>query len=137
MSYTTAEVHSAGLGPMTLSLTSTPSRYLVASPYADAGHLLDLDTLDKESELLARALTHMANTRSDYAIAGYVESFNWEDVLAELKLLVEEDGHQWRAVDFYIVAFRSQIPPTTVYADLGVLDAAAHLEAVKSGGLLK
>jgi translation initiation factor 3 subunit H len=35
------------------------------------------------------------------------------------------------------VVFRSQIPPTTVYADLGALDKAAHEEATKSGGFLK
>ncbi|RYP05848.1 hypothetical protein DL764_003522 [Monosporascus ibericus] len=37
---------------------------------------------------------------------------------------------------FFIVAFRSQIPPTTAYEELGVLDKAAHAEATASGGFL-
>lgn len=47
------------------------------------------------------------------------------------------DPHSPRLEKFYIVVFRSRIPPTTVYADLGVLDKAAHAEATKSGGFLK
>jgi hypothetical protein len=43
----------------------------------------------------------------------------------------------WKQQAFYIVVFRSRIPPSTVYADLGLLDKAAHQEAVESGGFLK
>lgn len=43
----------------------------------------------------------------------------------------------WKENFFYIVVFRSQIPPTTIYEDLGALDKAAHEEATQSGGFLK
>ncbi len=113
-------------------------RYIVASPYADDEHCLDVQTLgSRESELMARALVHLEAVRDDYATAPYTESFNWGVVMSELKKLAREADHEWRGSSFYIVAFRSRIPPTTVYADLGVLDKAAHREAVQSGGLLK
>ncbi len=122
--------------------SETPSldvlgRYVISSPYSEDRHLLDLTTLNKESQLLARALTRMACTRGDYATAPYTESFNWGECVAELKQLAKEHNHEWSRSDFYIVAFRSQIPPTTLYSELGELDKAAHQEAVESGGLLK
>ena len=122
--------------------SETPSfarygRYVVASPYTDDDHLLDLTTVDKESQLLARALTHMTCVRDDYATAPYTESFNWNECVAELKHLAKEYDHLWTAKSFYVVAFRSRIPPSTIYSELGELDQAAHLEAVRSGGLLK
>jgi len=119
------------------SLFGTPERYVVASPYTDDAHLLDMETLDRENQLLARALGRMTCTRDDYATAPYVESFNWNECFAELQRLARDENHQWRETSFYIVVFRSQIPPTTRYSDLGELDQAAHLEAVQSGGLLK
>ena len=122
--------------------SETPSigslgRYVVSSPYTDDAHLLDLQTLDVENQLLARALTELSCTRDDYATAPYVDSFNWNECIAELKHLAKDHNHEWRETSFYIVAFRSQIPPTTLYSELGELDKAAHLEAVQSGGLLK
>ncbi|EQB56881.1 hypothetical protein CGLO_03057 [Colletotrichum gloeosporioides Cg-14] len=112
-------------------------RFIVHSPYTDPEHLLDLETLDKENALLARALSHLECLRADYATADYVESFNWGDVMRELKTLVQTTGKSYKETSFYIVAFRSQIPPTTVYGDLGVLDKAAHAEANQVGGFLK
>ncbi|KAL2204950.1 hypothetical protein CC79DRAFT_1252485, partial [Sarocladium strictum] len=112
-------------------------RLLVQSPYDDEGHLLDLDTLDHENELLARALTKLHAIREDYATASYNDSFNWSEVLKELKDLVEESGKGFRETSFYVVAFRSQIKPSTDYSHLGELDKAAHAEAVESGGFLK
>lgn len=112
-------------------------RLLVQSPYDDEGHLLDLDTLDHENELLARALTKLHATRKDYATAPYNDSFNWSEVLKELKDLVEESGKGFKETSFYVVAFRSQIKPSTDYSHLGELDKAAHAEAVESGGFLK
>lgn len=113
------------------------SRYLVVSPYTEKGHLLDLETLDKENQILAIALSRLKNVREDYATGPYLEIFNWTEVIETLRTLVRESGYSWKETSFYIVAFRSQIPPTTVYADLGVLDKAAHVEATASGGFLK
>ncbi|KAF2998363.1 hypothetical protein E8E14_005250 [Neopestalotiopsis sp. 37M] len=107
--------------------------YLVVSPYTEKEHLLDLRTLDKENALLAKALVEFKSLRPDYATAPYTETFNWDQVMDELTRLVREDSHVWKETSFYIVAFRSQIPPTTVYAELGVLDKAAHAEATASG----
>lgn len=113
------------------------SRYLVVSPYTERGHLLDLETLNKENQILAVALSRLKNVREDYATGPYLEIFNWTEVIDTLRTLVRESGHSWKETSFYIVAFRSQIPPTTVYGDLGVLDKAAHVEATASGGFLK
>jgi hypothetical protein len=96
-----------------------------------------LTTVDRECQLLAQALTRLTCTRDDYATAPYTESFNWNECIAELKHLAKEHDHLWAAKSFYLVAFRSMIPPSTVYSELGELDEAAHLEAVRSGGLLK
>ncbi|KAK3365430.1 hypothetical protein B0H63DRAFT_445670 [Podospora didyma] len=113
------------------------SRYLIVSPYTEQQHLLDLDTLDAENQLLALSLVKMTCLREDYATAPYLETFNWEEIIATLRDLVREKKHSWKETSFYIVAFRSQIPPTTVYAELGALDKAAHIEATTSGGFLK
>lgn len=112
-------------------------RFLQMSPYTEQAHLLDLQTLDEENGLLALALVKMKNTRDDYATAPYLDIFNWTEIIEHLRTLARETNHHWRETSFYIVAFRSQIPPTTVYADLGVLDKAAHAEATASGGFLK
>lgn len=114
-----------------------PSRYLVVSPYTEQAHLLDLQSVDEENRLLALALVKMRNLRADYATAPYLDSFNWNEIIESLRALARERSYQWKETSFYIVAFRSQIPPTTVYADLGVLDKAAHAEATASGGFLK
>jgi hypothetical protein len=123
--------------PATGNLIDMANRLLVVSPYVDREHLLDLDTLDTENALLARALVHMNNLRADYATASYTESFNWVEVMTNLAELARQIGHRWRETSFYIVAFRSQIPPTTLVEDLGALDKAAHAEATASGGFLK
>ncbi|KAI1774862.1 hypothetical protein F4818DRAFT_54042 [Hypoxylon cercidicola] len=110
---------------------------LINSPYTEQEHLLDLRSLDAENALLARALVCMRNLRPDYATAPYVETFNWDEVMEELTRLVRQHGHQWKETSFFVVAFRSRIPPTTVYEDLGTLDKGAHAEATASGGFLK
>ncbi|KAK6858424.1 hypothetical protein PG995_006123 [Apiospora arundinis] len=111
--------------------------FLVTSPYTEREHCLDLRSVDTENALLARALVHMKSLRPDYATAPYTETFNWSEIMGELAGLLRETGHKWKETSFYIVAFRSQIPPSTVYAELGELDKAAHAEAVASGGFLK
>lgn len=128
--------------PDEVSVSGTPDpadepRYLVVSPYTEQEHLLDLQTVDAENQLLALALVHMKPLREDYATAPYLDTFNWAEVIESLRELTRRRGHAWKETSFYVVAFRSQIPPTTVYADLGVLDRAAHVEATESGGFLK
>ncbi|KAF4983275.1 hypothetical protein FZEAL_1260 [Fusarium zealandicum] len=112
-------------------------RYMVQSPYTEHEHLLDLETLDHENALLARALNRLRVLREDYATAPYVDSFNWPEVIEEVKRLAAESGADFKETSFYIVAFRSRIKKTTEYADLGRLDKGAHAEAVASGGFLK
>jgi hypothetical protein len=111
--------------------------HLVVSPYNEEPHLLDLRTLDIPNQLLAKALVGLTCLRDDYATAPYVEIFNWPEVIDSLKELSINSGFDWKETTFYIVVFRSRIPPTTVYSDLGILDKAAHAEATKSGGFLK
>lgn len=113
------------------------SRLIVASPYTEREHLLNLDSVDVENALFAQALSLMKNTRPDYATASYIESFNWGEIMEELTKLVRQKDHRWKETSFFVVVFRSQIPPTTVYGDLGALDKAAHAEATASGGFLK
>ncbi|KAF8865476.1 hypothetical protein BDZ45DRAFT_413758 [Acephala macrosclerotiorum] len=113
------------------------NNFLIVSPYEELPHLLDLRTLDIPNQLLARALVALKSLKKDYATANYVETFNWSEVIENVKRLAAVSNYQWKKEKFYIVVFRSRIPPTTVYADLGVLDKAAHAEATKSGGFLK
>jgi hypothetical protein len=110
---------------------------LTVSPYDERPHLLDLRTLDTANQLLARALVGLRCLRGDYATAPYHEIFNWPEVVKSVREMAELSEFEWEEFAFYIVVFRSQIPPTTVYADLGVLDKAAHAEATESGGFLK
>ncbi|KAH8789298.1 hypothetical protein BGZ57DRAFT_755024 [Hyaloscypha finlandica] len=110
---------------------------LRVSPYEEEPHLLDLSTLDTANQLLAKALVCMKNLREDFASADYQQSFNWSEIIDSLRKLTAGSDIEWKEAAFYIVVFRSQIPPTTAYTDLGVLDQPAHAEAMKSGGFLK
>lgn len=112
---------------------------IITSPYTEPEHQLDLSTLNPENALFARALQHLRCIRDDYATASYLESFNWVEVLKKLKELAEGEvgGSGFRETSFFIVAFRSTVPPTTEYEDLGALDKVAHEEAVACGGFLK
>ncbi|KAI9781544.1 MAG: hypothetical protein M1816_002259 [Peltula sp. TS41687] len=111
--------------------------FLTTSPYTDQTHLLDLSTVNRHCQLLARALTVMTSIRTDYATAPYIEAFNWEEVMTNLRWLLKEEAYEWSQRSFYVVVFRSQIPPTTDRSHLSLLDRASHEEAVKGGGLLK
>jgi hypothetical protein len=64
-------------------------------------------------------------------------TLQWAEVIDSVRKLAAASNFTWEEQRFYIVVFRSRIPPTTAYADLGVLDKAAHAEATKSGGFLK
>lgn len=111
--------------------------HLVVSPYTTPPHLLDLRSLNEPQTLLAKALTVLQSTREDYATAPYDQSFNWAAVTARLQSLITSSNHHWKRQHFYIVVFRSQVPPTTDRTHLGALDQRSHAEATKSGGLLK
>lgn len=111
--------------------------HLVISPYTDHDHLLDLSTVSIQEQLLAYALIKMKSLREDYATAPYIDTFNWAEVVEDLRQRAKAIGHSWTEQAFYIVVFRSQVPPTTDYSNLGALDKAAHIEAVQSGGFLK
>ncbi|KAL6717873.1 hypothetical protein ACLMJK_003958 [Lecanora helva] len=114
------------------------SEYLIVSPYTTHPHLLNLTTLSTPASLLAQSLTHLSSTRTDYATAPYHTSFNWPTVITHLKTLSHQTpNHQWQHQNFYIIVFRSRIPPTTDRIELGELDQRAHAEAMRSGGLLK
>ena len=128
---------SVGLHVPPVSPDADEEALLVVSPYDELPHLLDLRTLDAANQLLAKALVGLTCLRTDYATAPYVETFNWPEVVNSLKNMASMSAFTWKEQFFYIVVFRSQIPPTTVYADLGVLDKAAHAEATESGGFLK
>jgi hypothetical protein len=112
-------------------------RYLVASPYTEADHLLDLGTLDAENQMLAEALLDLECLREDYATAAYADTFNWDEVVGRVRELATARGHGWRETSWYIVAFRSRYEPGIDYSHLGDLDKAAHAEATASGGFLK
>ncbi|KAM4055201.1 UPF0643 protein [Hirsutella rhossiliensis] len=111
--------------------------FLIQSPYTEPEHQLDLKTLDHENAILAQALTQLIAVREDYATEPYTESFNWSEVMGEVSRLTEASGKGFKETSFYIVAFLSQIKPSTEYSHLGALDKAAHAEAVASGGFLK
>ena len=110
---------------------------LVVSPYTTEPHLLDLRPLEESQRLLARSLTVLQAVRTDYATAAYSQAFNWNVVINRLQILVRQSKCAWKRQHFYIVVFRSQVPPTTNRVELGQLDQKSHAEATKSGGLLK
>lgn len=111
--------------------------HLISSPYNEQGHLLDLTTLDKPNQLLARALTILKPTRKDYATADYASAFNWQVVMELLRDLASSQGYEWKEQSFYVVIFRSHLQQSASLSYLHELDSHSHEEATKSGGLLK
>ena len=123
---------------LTCSSVKVSTGHLVVSPYGSPFHLLDLSTVSKPNQLLAQALTLLQSVRSDYATASYVNSFNWTTVIESLVASLRvNDDFEWQPEAFYIIVFRSQIPPTTDRSRLFALDELSHAEAMESGGLLK
>ncbi|MCJ1243750.1 hypothetical protein MMC30_000947 [Trapelia coarctata] len=125
--------------PDTVSQHTEPSdNFLVVSPYLTQPHLLNLNAVSKPIQLLAKALTLLQPTRTDYATAPYLDSFNWTAVMETLQGLRQVDlDYRWESQAFYVIVFRSQIPPSTDRSYLGMLDQLSHTEAMESGGLLK
>ncbi|KAI4105597.1 MAG: hypothetical protein L6R37_002675 [Teloschistes peruensis] len=110
---------------------------LVVSPYTDRAHLLDLTILNQAQILLAHALTVLSPATAAYATSAYIASFNWVEVFNFLATTVKAANYPWKEQVFYIVVFRSQVPPTTDRSHLGALDKRAHAEAMQTNGLLK
>jgi hypothetical protein len=113
------------------------AQLLITSPYNSPLHLLNLQTLDQHSRLLAQALTILRPVRADYATAPYADSFNWPSVFAFLRDLSTGEGYTWSRTKFYVVVFRSTLLEGADADRLHELDARSHQEAVASGGLLK
>lgn len=112
--------------------------HLLSSPYTDQQHLLDVTTLDHTEHIeLAKALQHLVRVRDDYATAEYATSFNWPEVVDQLRASLDASAQTFKRTKFYVIVFRSRLPLDTDRAHLGRLDAASHLEATQSGGLLK
>lgn len=127
-------VHSSGCDH---AKNESGDNLLVVSPYTSRPHLLDLGSIDTPDRLFAIALTIMRPTRVDYATAPYPEAFNWAVILESLNKLAAEEQYHWKEKSFYVVVFKSQVPPTTDKLHLGRLDEVSHEEAMESGGLLK
>ncbi|KAK9312806.1 hypothetical protein V1522DRAFT_255216 [Lipomyces starkeyi] len=116
---------------------ATSDDRLIASPYNDELHLLDLRRLNTPNQLLAKALTILKPIREDYATAPYIESFNWQEVIDFLRDLAAAESYHWKKQKFYVVTFRSKLYPDIDLQRLHDLDAHSHQEAMASGGLLK
>ncbi|KAI5247526.1 hypothetical protein E4T43_02033 [Aureobasidium subglaciale] len=121
----------------THSVSAGPNSLLVVSPYTSPPHLLDLSRYSTASQLFARSLATFQPTRTDYATADYVESFNFTEVIGALKAFAKAEGHTWQKTDFYVVSFRSQLSSDADPVRLFELDLFSHEEAMTSGGLLK
>lgn len=103
-------------------VVSSSASHLVVSPYTTLPHLLELAYLSSPQKLFAQALTSLEAIRPDYATAPYQHAFNWEGVCSNLRSLVVSHAYDWRAQHFYIVVFRSRVPPSTDRSHLAELD---------------
>ena len=110
--------------------------HLKSSPYADPVNFLDLRDLTLPYRLFAIALTHLQPIVPDYALAPYMESFNWPAVFEVLRTLCAQSNIQWERLEFYTVIFRSKLQANADRIKLGELDKNSHEEACASGGLL-
>jgi hypothetical protein len=141
MSTTTLETIAPDHATSALHLSSQTEdaqlRWLVASPYSESAHLLDLDTLDVQSRLFAIALTHLQLATADYACVAYEDVFDFGLLMEKLQELAREHVVTWQRQDFYVVEFRSTLKASLDNGRLSFLDKESHKEAVASGGLLK
>ena len=111
--------------------------WLVASPYAEQAHLLNISTLDPQTRLFAVALSHLQVATPDHAVIIYQDVFDFDTLMMKLKVLAEHASITWRRQDFYVVEFRSKLKEVYDGERLAFLDKESHKEAVASGGLLK
>jgi hypothetical protein len=107
------------------------------SPYPEAAHLLDLNTLDAPNRLLALALVELEPATEHYATVKYEEALDWSSLMFTLKSLATREGYKWKRHEFYVVEFRSKLKKTVDADLLFRLDKESHIEATASGGLLK
>lgn len=115
----------------------TIENLLTVSPYTSRPHLLDLNTLTRSQSFFTKALTLLSPVTHAYATEPYIDSFNWDAVFSTLAEAVKDNAFEWTNQFFYVVVFRSQVPPSTDRSQLAELDKRAHMEAMRSGGLLK
>ncbi|KAL8903356.1 MAG: hypothetical protein Q9171_007430 [Xanthocarpia ochracea] len=120
-----------------IAQTTAPENLLIVSPYTSRPHLLDLTLLNHAQVLLAKALTILTPVVETYATSPYISSFNWKAVFGLLAASAEADGYVWKEQSFYVVIFRSQVPPSTNRSELAALDEKSHAEAMAGDGLLK
>jgi len=119
--------------PSHINLEAT---HLKSSPYDDPLNFLNFSELATQERLFATALTSLQSTRSDYATASYLDSFNWSTVFTLLRDLCTLSGIGWQQQEFYLVIFRSKLQSDADRNKLGELDQKSHQEACESGGLL-
>lgn len=119
--------------------TEEESTDLISSPYNNPGHYLSLPSLPLSSQLFAKALTALRPVVPDYATAPYTDALNFDDVLRELRHLLQQTTPTlaWSETSFYVVIFRSKLKPDIDNDWLYKLDYESHREACESGGLLK
>ena len=123
--------------PPTPDATHHDSQWLVASPYLDHSHSLDLNTLEPQARLFALALSQLQLATPDYAVVRYEDVFDFHALMCELRSLAHQAGVEWKRQDFYVVEFRSKLKHEYDGERLAYLDKESHREAVTSGGLLK
>ncbi|KIX01338.1 uncharacterized protein Z518_09063 [Rhinocladiella mackenziei CBS 650.93] len=113
------------------------SRWLTVSPYLDSNHLLDLQSVDTPNRLLALTAIQLEAATNAYATVRYEDAFDWKGFMANLKALAASEGYTWTRQEFYVVEFRSKLKQNIDVDLLFKLDKESHIEATKSGGLLK
>ena len=123
--------------PPSTGLDHRNSQWLVASPYLNQAHMLDLDTLEPQTRLFALALFHLRLATPDYAVVRYEDVFDFDILMTKLRSLANQAGVEWKRQDFYVVEFRSKLKHEYDGDRLAYLDKESHKEAVASGGLLK
>ncbi|EXJ88545.1 hypothetical protein A1O1_05475 [Capronia coronata CBS 617.96] len=114
-----------------------PGRWLTVSPYLERDHQLDLESIDTPNRLLALALRQLQPATTEYAKVRYDEALDWRNIMSTLRILVATEGYRWTRHSFYVVEFRSKLKQNVDVDLLFKLDKESHVEATKSGGLLK
>ncbi len=110
---------------------------IIASPYNDENHLLDLNSLGVEDRILSLALTTVRPVKPDYATLDLVDGLNAAEVNEMIQRLSSSLGLVWTSRSYYLVTFRSKMKPEYDQNRLFELDKHSHEEAIQSGGLLK
>ncbi len=75
----------------------------------DSDHLLDLQSVDTPTRLLALAATQLEPATSQYATVKYEDALDWDSFFATLKSLAASEGYRWTRQESYVVEFRSKL----------------------------